>query len=150
MHKDLIPPDQKPQMAVWIHAALMASLPVYLLLVLVMLPRMQGLPAAGSDSRFALLRYIFYGAAVGIVLLIRRIQTWFAPRPGVSSAERTARLLQVSILSSSLCEVPAILGLTLELLAGWRRDFYFLLILSLALFVIYFPRRTFWNTEGRA
>jgi hypothetical protein len=150
MHKDSIPPDQKPQLAVWIHAAMMASLPVYLLLVLGVLPRIQGLSTAGSNKDFILLRTIFYGAAISIVLLIRRIQAWYAPKPEVSKGERSARKFQVSILSSSLCEVPAVLGLTLVLLAGWRRDFYFLLLLSLALFVIYFPRRSFWSAEGRA
>ena len=150
MHKDSIPPYQKPQLAVWIHAAMMASLPVYLLLVLGVLPRIQGLSTAGSNKDFILLRTIFYGAAISIVLLIRRIQAWYAPKPEVSKGERSARKFQVSILSSSLCEVPAVLGLTLVLLAGWRRDFYFLLLLSLALFVIYFPRRSFWSAEGRA
>ena len=149
MHKNSRIPDQKSLLAVWIHTAMMASLPVYLLLVLVALPRMSGFSQAGSLIDFTSLRFIFYGAALVIVLLIRRIHTRFMPKPEVPREERSARKFQISVLSSALCEVPAILGLTLVLVAGWRRDFYFLLMLSLALFVIYFPRRSFWGTERR-
>ncbi len=149
MPKDSISLNQKPQLAILIHVAMMASLPAYLLLVLVVLPRMGGLSNVGLANDFSLIRYIFYGLAICIVLLVRRIQVWFSPKPEVSKTERAARKFQISILSSSLCEVPAILGLALVFLADWRKDFYFLLLLSLALFVLYFPRRSMWSPDGR-
>jgi len=44
-----------------------------------------------------------------------------------------------------MSELPALLGLFLFLLAGLNRDFYVLLIISVAVLFIFFPRRRAWE-----
>jgi hypothetical protein len=47
----------------------------------------------------------------------------------------------------ALAEVPAVLGLTLFLLGGYNRDFYYLLLVSLVLAFMYFPRASVWEAR---
>ena len=138
----------KQQIAVLIHAALMGSLLIYLLLVEVVFRGMDLSPFPGAGGVFGSLRYVFYGIAVLLLLFIRRFPVWLRTGADVSEPERSIRLLQTSILTSALCEVPAILGLVMVLMTGSHRDFHYLLFLSLVLFVFYFPRRSFWATAG--
>lgn len=140
----------KQQIAVLIHAALMGSLLIYLLLVEVVFRGMDLSPSPGAGGVFGSLRYVFYGIAVLLLLFIRRFPVWLRTGAGVPEPERNTRLLQTSILTSALCEVPAILGLVMVLMTGSHRDFHYLLFLSLVLFVFYFPRRSFWVTAGGA
>ncbi|MFW6137276.1 MAG: hypothetical protein ACOC5U_04280, partial [Candidatus Aminicenantaceae bacterium] len=54
------------------------------------------------------------------------------------------------VWTAALCEIPALLGLMFFLLTGTSRDFYFLLILSVILFFMYFPKKIQWQTaDGR-
>ena len=140
----------KQQIAVLIHAALMGSLLIYLLLVEVVFRGMDLSPSPGAGDAFGYLRYVFYGIAVLLILFIRRFPAWLRTGADVPEPERSTRLLQTSILTSALCEVPAILGLVMVLLTGSHRDFHYLLFMSLVLFVYYFPRRSFWATAGGA
>jgi hypothetical protein len=136
------------RIAVLIHVSLMASLLIYLLLVEVVFRSMDLSPSPGTGGSFGSLRYVFYGISVLLILFIRRFPAWLKTGPGVPEPERSNRLLQTSILTSTLCEVPAILGLVMVLLTGSHRDFHYLLFLSLVLFVFYFPRRSFWEAGG--
>jgi hypothetical protein len=124
----------------------MGSLLIYLLLVEVVFRGMDLSPSPGAGGVFGSLRYVFYGIAVLLLLFIRRFPVWLRTGAGVPEQERSTRLLQTSILTSALCEVPAILGLVMVLMTGSHRDFHYLLFLSLVLFVFYFPRRSFWAT----
>ncbi len=138
----------KRQLAVWVHVALMGSLLIYLFGVEVGLRRMVVTPVGGGGSAFASLRYVFYGIAVLLVLVVRRLPAWLLPGSNTPEPLRSTRLLQASVLSSAICEVPAILGLVIVFLTGSHRDFHYLLFFSLVLFVFHFPRRTFWESGG--
>jgi hypothetical protein len=141
-------PPGKRQIAVLIHAALMGCLLIYLLLVEVVFRGMIVTPVDGAGGAFSSLRYVFYGIAVLMVLIIRRFPAWLLPGTDTQEPIKGTRLLQASILTSALCEVPAILGLVIVLLTGSHRDFHYLLFFSLVLFVFHFPRRSSWEIEG--
>jgi hypothetical protein len=136
------------QIAVLIHVSLMGSLLIYLLLAEVVFRSMDLSPSPGAGDAFGSLRYVFYGVAVLLILFIRRFPAWLRSGADIPEPERSTRLLQTAILTSALCEVPAILGLVMVLLTGSHRDFHYLLFLSLVLFAFYFPRRSFWVTGG--
>jgi len=101
--------------------------------------------ALSGDSRMTI-RYAVYAAAVLVVLLLRLINgrqlrsvEKLAPEAALS------RLQRACVLAIVLAETPAILGLALFLAAGYNRDFYVLLFVSLFLFFMYFPRLKNWE-----
>ena len=51
----------------------------------------------------------------------------------------------VKQIDLTLAEIPAILGLVLFLIAGYNRDFYVLLFVSLFLLFMYLPRLKSWE-----
>jgi len=99
---------------------------------------------AGGDAQT--LRYIAYGAAVVVVVLIRFLRQALLRRsPEDSRLTLLHRLSRASLVTLVLGEVPALLGLVLFLLRGLNRDFYALLFVSLILIFMYFPRLATWN-----
>lgn len=58
-------------------------------------------------------------------------------------------LTTLAIVKAALCEVPAVAGLVLFLLAGFRADFYLLVVFSLALEIYHFPRLGQWEERIR-
>jgi hypothetical protein len=123
---------------------------VYLLLV--ELIRAQNRPFLGyfstslaGESRMTL-RYAIYGAAVALVVLLRLINgRQLRTVENLSPEAALSRLQRAGVLALSLAEIPAILGLALFLAAGYNRDFYVLLFVSLFLFFMYFPRLKNWE-----
>jgi hypothetical protein len=53
-------------------------------------------------------------------------------------------MLQASVLTSALAEVPALFGLVLFLMSGLNVDFYVLTFVSLVLMFMFFPRYAGW------
>ena len=99
---------------------------------------------AGGDPQT--LRYIVYGVAVVIVILIRFLRAaLLRRRPGDSLAVLAHRLSRASLVTLALGEVPALLGFLLFIMRGLNRDFYALLFVSLVLIFMYFPRLATWN-----
>lgn len=92
------------------------------------------------------LRYIFFGAAIVAVILVRVLRhVLLKEPPGTNLKTALHRLQRVSLLTIVLGEVPAILGLVLFLLAGLYIDLYVLLLVSILLVFMYFPRRANWE-----
>jgi len=58
-------------------------------------------------------------------------------------------LTTLAIVKAGLCEVPALAGLVMFLLTGFRADFYLLVVFSLALEVYHFPRLGQWEERLR-
>ena len=65
----------------------------------------------------------------------------------------SGKLLQKStlanIVSLALSELPALFGFVLFLGSANPRDFYLLLIISVLLFYVFFPRYSFWSNWSR-
>ncbi|MDH4272073.1 MAG: hypothetical protein OEW18_08865 [Candidatus Aminicenantes bacterium] len=129
-----------------VNGALIAGL--FLDALIVELVRSQFKPFGGfvSGLNWPFLRYVFYGAAVGAVVLTRitaKTLTRADPREDVQYFGH--RLSRASIATATVAELPALLGFVLFLLAGSLRDFYFLFFVSLFLEFMYFPRFKAWQ-----
>jgi hypothetical protein len=112
-----------------------------------------GLAALGG-ARTAV-RYGAFLAAAGVVLAIRAVNgNRLGRREGEADEVWLDRISSASILGSALAELPALLGLALFLMGGYNRDFYALLLVSLVLLFMYFPRASAWQARragpGRA
>jgi hypothetical protein len=141
--------EQKLRLSTLIHIAFMGSLLVYLGLLVFGLDRIQiGTEMAPPGGTFSSLRYVFYGISVILIILLRRLPAWFGAGSRATDSHRSTRLFQISVLTSALCEIPAILGLVMALLTGQRQDFYFLVGLAFILFLLHFPRRSRWEGAG--
>jgi hypothetical protein len=83
---------------------------------------------------------IFAGALLMLVAIriIRNMLLKKTPNDTVKTL--LTKLKAATIITSALCEIPAILGLVLFLMGGHSKDFYILLLYSLTLMVLYFPR----------
>jgi protein-S-isoprenylcysteine O-methyltransferase Ste14 len=91
-------------------------------------------------------RYIFYGLAVIVVVLLRVFgRVLVRSHQGESPQAFIQRLTRAVIYTASLAEIPALLGFVLFLLIGTFRDFYVLLFVSLFLEFMYFPRIKTWE-----
>jgi hypothetical protein len=125
----------------------MAGLAVYLILVLVLQnSRNSGLLKEPDPA----LRYFFYAGAVVVVFVIRRAYSALSRRAVQGHPNKALdRLQTASLWTALLCEIPALLGLVFFLLTGITRDFYFLLVLSLILFLMYFPKKIHWQSADR-
>jgi hypothetical protein len=126
--------------------AILSSLLVFLALGEVIRARFKPFSGflGGGDPQT--LRYIVYGLAVVIVILIRFLRQALLRRtPEDSRMTLIHRLSRASLVTLVLGEVPALLGLMLFLLRGLNRDFYALLFVSLILIFMYFPRLATWN-----
>ena len=97
-------------------------------------------------SNHQTLRYIFYGLAAVSIILARLLQSLLLKKkPGDTPETLLNKLHRTSIIMVIMSELPALFGLLLFLLAGLNRDFYVLLIISVALLFIFFPRRRAWE-----
>ncbi|HUU38304.1 MAG TPA: hypothetical protein VMW46_08905 [Candidatus Desulfaltia sp.] len=129
-----------------INGALIAGL--FLDVLIVELVKSQFKPFAGflPGLQLQILRYVFYGAAVGAVVLVRiSAKALTRAAPGGDVQHSGQRLSRAAIVTATLAELPAVLGFVLFLLAGSSRDFYSLLFVSLFLEFMYFPRFQVWQ-----
>ena len=132
--------------AVLIGIAVLVSLFVFLLAAELLRMKLAPFRGFAALPGIATLRYLFYGIAVIEVLATRLLQSLLLRRsPGDDARVTILKLSRAAIVTLSLSEVPAILGLVLFLLAGLNRDFYALLVVSLFLVFMYFPRLGSWQ-----
>lgn len=101
-------------------------------------------------------RYIFVFSAIAQFFLIGfiRNQTLSAIQArkdsnGRSLSEAVSKLLNASIVTNALCELVAIYGLVLFLLAKNPSDFYIFMVLSFMYFAFYFPGYAQWEKSAR-
>jgi hypothetical protein len=126
--------------------AIIASLFLYLVIVEVLRAKMRRFHGLVQFPEVNMLRYVFYGIAVIEVLATRFLQAILLRRaPGDDARATIVKLARTAVVTLSLSEVPALLGLVLFLLGGLNKDFYALLAVSLVLVFMYFPRLGSWE-----
>jgi len=132
---------------VFVSGAMLASLFLYALMVELVRSQLKPFPGLlVSGVRHQTLRYLFFAAAVGAVVLVRFAgRARFKKTPGEDLTRLIFRLSRTAVITSALAELPAVLGFVLFLLTGFSRDFYVLLFSSLVLEFIYFPRQRDWQ-----
>jgi hypothetical protein len=132
--------------AAFVHLTIVASLFLYAVLFEVLKATVRPLPRLTTGTDVQILRYVFYGLAIGAVIAVRLVsRNALQARPGEPFRDFLQRLSRNAIFVSILCEAPAVLGLILVFLTGATRDFYYLLFVSLFLAFMYFPRSRTWT-----
>lgn len=130
--------------SLYLHLAVMASLLLYISVVELLGTRIG--PTSVRSDYLPTLRFIFYGITIVVIFTIRRMNSLFKFWAKQGKRERNLpSLLKLSVISSLLCEIPALLGLIYFLLKGVRRDFYYLIILSGVLLFMNFPKYSRWQ-----
>jgi hypothetical protein len=93
-------------------------------------------------------KYALYIAGLSPLLVLKSAAGRFGGEQ--PSPELTLRYLTAfAILRAAACEVPALAGLLLFLLAGCRADFYVLAVFSLGLEIYNFPKLAAWEDRLR-
>jgi len=132
--------------SVTFYIAFMLSLIIYLIVFAVLKARIPEFQGIMEKIEFPWLRFAFYGLGLVQIFLIKFIrETATKSLTTVDVQILIQHLQRVSMISAVLCEVPAMLGWVLFFLSGNSQDFYFLIIVSFILFVIYFPRLSNWK-----
>ena len=127
-------------------AAIIGSLFLYVGLVEVGRARLKPFLGLARIENPLVLRYAFYAAAIVIVVSSRILNSLILRKPRQADPEVVVRRLGLAALvSMALGEGPAVMGLALFLLGGFSLDFYMLLIVSLVLEFMYFPRLRNWE-----
>ncbi len=131
--------------ALFVHGAIVAALFVLAVIMEILKAALRPLPRLAAGTNILVLRYVFYGLAILAVVAVRLVaKGQLKGRAGESFRVFLHRLSQTSVLTSILCEAPAVLGFVLSFLTGITRDFYYLLFVSLILAFMYFPRSRTW------
>jgi hypothetical protein len=126
--------------------AIIAALFILAVVVEIVKYRLEPFQGLFQTPARQVLRYIFYGLAVIVVVLLRVFGgVLVRSHQGESPRAFIQRLTRAVISTASLAEIPALLGFILFLLIGTFRDFYVLLFVSLFLEFMYFPRIKTWE-----
>lgn len=123
-----------------------AALLIYVIIVEFIKASFKPFTGLVQVSNILIIRYLFYGIAILLIILLRLLRQALLHKKSVDAPRALVqRLSQTSILTLAICEVPALLGLLLFLLAGLSRDFYFLNIIAAILVFMNFPRLKQWE-----
>jgi hypothetical protein len=86
--------------------------------------------------------------AVGVLLIpVARVMRGALLRKSPADGLDTllSKLTRASLVTSVLSEAPAVLGLVLFFIGGRREDFYILVLVSIVMFALSFPRMSAWK-----
>jgi len=152
MNHDHLAPDLKKafHLTLFIFSSVIANL--FLLAVVAEIIRALLKPFNGFVQARdpAVIRYVFYAAGIIIIILLRVLQRPLLGKPAGKPAQEILRnLSRASIVTAVFCEGPGLLGFILFLLTGQHRDLIVLLIVSLFLSFMYFPRKGAWEARLR-
>lgn len=141
------------RISVIVGMAIIGSLLVCVILVELIASQRVSLLDTMTAANMQMLRYVFYALSVVNVIVLRIIRGTMLRKSSADDRQALiGKLQKTSLITTALCEGPAIFGLVLFLLGGGRRDFYFLLIVSFILLFMYFPRLKNWEAwlEGHS
>lgn len=134
------------QMALTLNAAIIGSLIIYAIVFEIIRRKFAPFTGFGGISDMTLIRYLFYGIVVVNIFVIRFLRNMIVRKSSTDDIQSLIRkLLRSAVITAALCEVPALLGLLIFLLAGSIRDFYQLAGLSFILVFLHFPRYGNWE-----
>lgn len=132
--------------AVMVSAVILASLVVYLGLVLVIQTVIRPFNGFGGSADMRIFRFApFYASAAIVALLLILRRHLFKRRAGEDVGAALLRFQRAALLTMVLSEGPAIIGLVMFFIGGNAVNFYLLLLASIVLAFIHFPRRGAWE-----
>jgi len=127
-------------------AAFVACLFFYLVLIELVKSRYRPFAGFARLTDVQTLRIVLFAAAVALVVLNRVLNGRLLKKgAGPDPATTVRTLYRAAIISLTLAEMPAIIGLVLFFLSGLYKDFYVMLFVSLVLIFMYFPRLKNWE-----
>lgn len=127
-------------------AAIVGAIVFYTVIVEVLL-RMGHSPFIAPPAAYAV-KYAVYFISVSTLFTLKFIESRFGGK--MNSPEETLSALRgLAIVKAAVCELPAVGGLILFLLTGYRADFYLLAVFALALEIWHFPRLPRWEERLR-
>jgi F0F1-type ATP synthase membrane subunit c/vacuolar-type H+-ATPase subunit K len=136
---------------VFIGAGVILSMVIYAVIVEVIRTKFKPFHGLIKVTNGQSLRLSFYGLAILMILVMRFLQPLLYRHPQTDGHKKLLMHLNTAALVTYfLAEVPAILGLVLFLLAGFSKDFYIFLFISLLLELMYFPRTSHWESWLRS
>lgn len=134
------------RMTVLISGAVIAALFIYAVIVEIIKSQLKPFQGIVQVADIRNLRYLFYGFAILIVVLIRILsRTLLKSNRGEVPQSFIQKISRAAIIISVLAEIPALFGFVLFLLTGASGDFFYLLFVSLFLEFLYFPRIKTWQ-----
>ena len=96
------------------------------------------------------LRFIFVFLSFALYFMINFLNQKVLVKKSAATQEKLLQQLTLTnIVSLALGELPALFGFILFLGSGNPKDFYLLLIISVLLFYVFFPRYSFWSNWSR-
>lgn len=128
-----------------ISAALLVSLLVFAGLVEFFRLSFKGYFGLALFDHIRMIRILFYMIGALEIIVIRVIRGLVLRKSrGENPRTLVQKLFRTSVISATLSEIPALLGLVLFFLTGQTRDFFILLVVSFFLIFMFFPRRQNW------
>ena len=129
-----------------VNVAIIGTLILYAVVIEILRKQLAPFQGLAEITNVSFLRYILYGIAILTIFLIRVIRGMLLRKPSSEDFYLLrSRLLQTSLITAALCEIPAILGLILFLLTASLRDYYQLAGVSFILVFLHFPRYGNWE-----
>jgi hypothetical protein len=125
---------------------IMAAIVMYALVVEALRLMGHTPPLAAPAAYFA--KYAFYVAGAAALLGLKLAGARLGGRKA-SPEETIKSLTTLAIIRAAVCEVPAVCGLILFILTGYRMDFYLLAAFSAGLELYHFPRLRLWEERLR-
>ena len=127
-------------------AGIVSAIVIYT--VVVELLRMKGYAGALKPPAAYAVKYALYVIGASALVALKFAGAITARRRG--TPEETLKALTAdAIIKAALCETPAIAGLVMFLLTGYRADFYLLVVFALGLEIYHFPRLNAWRERLR-
>ena len=134
------------QIAFTLNVAIVGTLIIYAIVIEIIRRKFAPFTGFGGMSDISVIRYLFYGIVVINIFVIRFLRNMILRKLSADDTQSIIRkLFRSAVITAALCEVPALLGLLLFLLAGSIRDFYQLAGLSFILVFLHFPRYGNWE-----
>lgn len=138
------------QTALILAGAMMGALLIYLLAIEILRAKLAPFTGILQLKNPQSVRLTIYFIAAFQVIVIRLLRG-FLLRAKKNETEKKLinKLFRVSVISSILAQVPALLGFLLFLISGLNGDFYILLFVSFFLTFMFFPRISNWRAWVR-
>lgn len=104
-------------------------------------------PPLAGPAAYAV-KYALYVAGLSALAAMKFAAAKFAEKK--ATPEETVKALTIeAIVKAAIGEVPAVSGLIMLILTGYRLDFYLLAVFSVGLEIYHFPRLAQWEERLR-
>jgi hypothetical protein len=145
MHGDKMEIRKKYKVASFFAWSMLGVLALYILVVEFV--RIQHNPFRGfSPGLMGDEKSLYYGLAIIMLLAVGSLKNSLLKKlPQEDTRALVNKLFLSTVITFSLCELPAILGLAVYLLEGLYKEFYILVGYSAFVMAAHFPRYTQWE-----